>query len=354
MKGNFIVSLYRKLQKAILLTVVSMIFISCSSKNENKTRRIEDIYSEKGLPVRTIEVRVQPFEKKLIFYANLTGIREATKGSMLSDKVEKIYFKPGQYVKEKQIVLKFTTDNPTLQYEQAKLAYENAQKTYNRLKELHSAGETSQQILDNAETQYFVAKRNFESLKQMIYVEAPISGILSYLYVSEGQQVETGKPLFTISVLDRVKAVTWVNEKEVQYLKPNMKAKIIWNGKEYSCVISSISLKMDERLKGFKVEFEAPNPKMELKSGVTVKIEVPVYLKEKAIVIPSKIVNYDNEKFPYVWTYKNGYAQVAKVKLGETFEDKVEVLNGLTAGDTLIVEGIQLLSANQKVRIIEK
>lgn len=60
---------------------------------------------------------------------------------MISDKVEKIFFRPGDKVNEKQVVLKFSPDNSTLQFEQVKTYCETLLKTYNRIKELLNKGE---------------------------------------------------------------------------------------------------------------------------------------------------------------------------------------------------------------------
>ncbi len=337
-----------------IFILLFIVFFGCSAKNkEIESKKLEDIQKETGIPIRIKIVEPERFEKSVSFYSTIMGIKESTKTSPISDKVEKIYFKAGQYVKEKQIVVKFPTDNPALQFEQAKIAFENMQKTYNRMKELLKTGETSQQNYDNIEAQYLVAKRNYESLKQMIFVEAPISGIVSNIYTTEGEQIESGKPLFTVSVLDRVRAIAWANEKEIQYLRIGMKGKILWNSSEFPCYISSVSLKMDEKTKGFRVEFEASNPKLTLKSGVTVEIQVPIYTNNNSITIPNYLIFKENDGITYIWIENNGIAEKRVVTLGNSNGNQVEVTSGLNRGERLIVEGNSLLTPNIKVKVID-
>lgn len=322
----------------LLAIFFSTILSSCSLRNDDE-KLTPHITETNAIPVKVQNVGYQKFYKELTFYCTLTGIKESTKGAMVADKVEKIFFKPGDKVSERQIVMKFPIDNPTLQYEQTKTNFETTQKTYNRMKELLKKGEISQQNFDNIEAQFLVAKRNYESIKQILFVEAPISGVLSNLYVFEGQQTEIGKPLFTISVLNKVRAIAWASETEVMYLRSGMKAKIIWNRVEFPAEISSVSLKMDEKMKGFRVEVVADNPKYILKSGTTVEVEIPIYENPKAIVIPKTLVQRTIDNHEYVFVEENGIAHKRFITVGKTNSGFVEVIDGLNPNDRLIIEG---------------
>ncbi len=333
----------------LILQVLGIILSGCV-KNSAKEQKKYD--NSNAIPVKILVVQPQNFEQSISFYSRLIGIIENTRGSLVSDKVEKILVRPGQFVREKQIVIQFPPDNPSLQFQQAKAAYENALKNYNRMKELLKTGEISQQNFDNAETQFFVAKRNYEALKQMLYVESPISGYISNIYVTEGQQVDIGKPLFTVSVLNKIRAIAWANEQEVLHLKIGMNGTIIWNGKQYSCKIISLALKMDDVMRGFRVEFEAPNPNLELKSGVTVEIKVKIYENPKAIVIPKTLIEKEPDGRMYVFVEKDGKAVKRYVETGRINGLNVEIINGLSFNEHLIYEGNHLLSENSNVKVI--
>lgn len=338
------------INKQVIFLILMALLASCNNnKGKNQSQNPE---IDKVIPVRVKKIERQKFDQYLTFYSKLTGRIENTKTSMLADRVEKIFVRAGQFVKEGQIVLQFPTDNPSLQYQQAKVAYDNALKIYNRFKELLKSGETSQQNYDNVETQFLVAKRNYEALKQIIFIEAPISGYVSNIYVTEGQQVDIGKPLFTISVLDKVRAIAWANEKEIQFLKIGMNGQIIWNGKEYPCKVISVAMKMDDAMKGFRVEFEASNPNLELKSGVTVEVRLKIYENPNAIVIPKVLVEKDSQGNNFVYVEENSIAKKRFIQLGRTSGVEVEVLSGLNEGERLIIEGNHLVDDNIKVKVL--
>ncbi|MGQ9819797.1 MAG: efflux RND transporter periplasmic adaptor subunit [Candidatus Kapaibacteriales bacterium] len=331
--------LLKSLYLSFLLLSISFSSILFHGCSDQKPKFDDEKNSMHSIPVKVQIIEYQKFNKILSFYCTLSGIKETTKGAMVSDKVEKIFFKPGDKIYEKQIVLKFPTDNPTLQFEQAKTNYESLQKTYNRMKELLKKGEISQQNFDNIEAQYLVAKRNFESIKQILFVEAPISGILSNLFVTEGQQVEVRDPLFTISVLNKVRAIVWANEKEILNIKNGMSAKIFWNNMEFNAKIESVSLKMDPKMKGFRVDIVAENPKLILKSGITVQVFIPIYENPNAIVLPKTLIQYSYDKREFVYVVENGKARQRFIKLGDTNSGLVEVIDGLKPNEKVIIEG---------------
>ncbi len=339
------------ISRYFFLTQIIVHFLAgCSAKHKENSEAKQKY--QKAIPIRVQIIEPRKFEQYISFYSKLMGRIETTKTSLISDRIDKIFVKAGEFVKKGQIVLQFPTDNPSLQFQQAKVNYENSSKIYNRFKELLKSGETSQQNFDNVETQYLVAKRNYEALKQIIFVEAPISGFISAIYVTEGQQIDIGKPLFTISVLDKVHAIAWANEKEIQNLKIGMAGKIIWLGKEYPCKIISLAMKMDDYMKGFRVEFEAANPRFELKSGVTVEIKIKIYENPNSITIPNALIDKDSNGKHFVFVVENGIAIKRYVEVGRISGTEVEILNGLNFGDSLIVEGTHLLEDSSKVLVM--
>lgn len=331
------------------LMIISLIF-SCTKQKKEPPKSMEQIRKEKGIPVVVKEIHYTNFEKNLSFICKLSGIQESTASSMIADNVSKVRYKIGDFVKQGQIVVEFPTSNPTIQYSQAKVAFENAEKMYNRMKELVTAGETSQLNFDNVETQYLVAKRNWEAVKQMIYIEAPISGKIIELFVKDGDYVDRGKPLFTVSQLQRMKAKFWVSESEIAYLKVGQPAHIIYANQEFAGKISEVGLAIDKYTKAFGVEVQFDNPKGILKSGVTTEVKVRIYNNPKAISIPTSLIKKSNGN-SFVYVIEDNTAKLREVIIGQQSDIDVEILSGLNIGDKLVIEGQNLLQDGLKVSL---
>ncbi|GAB4287598.1 MAG: CzcB/NccB family metal efflux transporter periplasmic adaptor subunit [Ignavibacteriaceae bacterium] len=334
-----------------MLAATSLFLNSCGKDDQN-AKSMTQIQEEEGIPVKITEVNRQPFKKYLSYFSKLTGIKEATRSAIVGGKIEKIHFRVGDFVKEDQVVISFPEDHLAAQYHQAKSAFENAEKTYERMKALLEAGETSQANFDAAETQYLVSKSNYQAAKDMIFIDAPFDGYLVDIKVNEGDNVKNDTHLFTIAQLYRMKARVWVTEKEIGFIKKGMKAEISFNGKTYTGNVTEVSLGMDPMKQAFYAEIEFPNPNMELKNGLTVEPGILVYENENAIVVPRNLVQKD-EKGTFVFLEQNGTAVKRYISNGMDSGILYEVSEGLKEGDRLITQGASQLTDGAKVNVIQ-
>lgn len=343
----------KSILKLFIATIfISTLFLTSCGDDKPNAKSMDEIRKEEGIPVQVEEVKYQPFNKYLTFFSKLTGIKEATKGSIVGGKIEKINASVGDYVKEKQIIVEFDTYNPGVQYEQAKSAYENLKKNYERVKALLEAGETSQANYDAIETQYIVAKRNYESVRQMLFIEAPFDGILVDMKVNVGDNVKGDVPLFTVSQTNKMRSKIWVSEKEISQFKKGMKAITEYNGQQFIGKVVEISLAMDPAKQAFFVEVEFNNPKGIIKSGVTNEIRILTYEKPNAIIIQRNLVNKDENGY-YVFVVENDKAVKRYITNGNESGLFYEVSSGLQIGDKLVVKGASQLEDGSRVKVIQ-
>ncbi len=336
----------------IILSAFSLSLLQSCGKEKADAKSMEQIRDKEGVPVKVEVLNYKKFEKYYSFFGKLAGIKEATKGAMVGGKIEKINAKVGEQVKKDQVIVEFAEDNPGIQFMQAKEAFENAEKTYNRMKALLNAGETAQANYDAAETQYLVAKRNYESLKDMLFVDSPFDGTLVDLKISEGDNVNKDVHLFTVSQLNKMHTKIWASETEIGSIKKGMNAKMEYNGKNYYGKVTDVSMAADPNKQAFYSEIEFDNPKMDLKSGITVDIKILIYENPRAIIIPRNLIMTD-EKGSYVFLENNGTAVKRYVTNGNDSGLDFEIRNGLKPGDRVIVQGISLLDNGAKVKLVE-
>lgn len=334
---------------AILFAVL---FITSCGDDKEAAKSMDEIQSNEGIPVKVLVLEHKPFRQFQNYYAKLSGVKETTKGAPLGGKVAKINNRIGDYVKEDQIIVEFPQDMPSAMYEQAKAAFENSEKTYLRMKALLAAGETSQANFDGVETQYLVNKRNYETQKKLIFIEAPFSGTIVDIKVTEGDNIKSETALFTVAQLNKVVAKIWVTEKEVTQLRRGMSAVINVSGKEYRGRVTDLSMAIDPMKQAFKAEIEFDNSRKELMSGITVEVKILIFEKDKAIVLPRNLVmNDENGQFVYV--ENNSKAEKRYIKNGMETGLDFEVASGLQPGDKLIKTGSAQLTDGSKVKVIQ-
>jgi len=355
-------SKYCNIKYLVTIVGISVFLNSCGGNSSKETadhdkeldnRSIEQIHKEEGVPVRVMSVDNVTLSNEMTFLATMSGIQETTVNSTIADKIIKISVKVGSHVSAGQVLMNFPTDNPQLQWEQAKTAYENAKKTWERMKNLLVAGEISQANYDATETQYFVAKQNFESLLKRVNVEAPFSGVVTNIPVKIGDQVNNNAPLITIAQTGTMIARIWATESEIRFLKVGLKAEITIDGKVYTGKIASISMGMDPTKRAFQVDVHFNNSKREIKSGVTTTLTVKLdNVSSKSILLPRRIVMINADE-QFIFVAKDGIANKVLIKTGKIIGVSIEVVEGLNSSDEIIVEGNSLLSNGAKIRVMK-
>jgi membrane fusion protein, multidrug efflux system len=336
---------------AIALLFAVMLLVNGCGNQVQESKSMEQIQTEEGIPVRVEQIKYQTFDKNISFYTQLEGIKEATKGAMIGGRIDRIKAKVGDNVVKDQVILEFAEDNPGLQYEQAKTAYENAEKTYKRMKALLDAGETAQANFDGAETNYLVSKRNFESLKQMLYIQSPFSGTIVEIKVNEGDNVKSEAPLFKVAQVNRMRAKVWANEDEITMLKKGMPAYTEIGGKRFTGSVTDISMAIDPMRRAFYAVVEFDNSGNVLKSGMTADIKILVYNNPRAIIVPRNIIMKDNQGI-YVFVENDNIAAKRYITNGRDAGMNSEITSGLNNGEKIITQGITLVNDGSKVKVI--
>ncbi len=340
----------RVLTLMIILIPLTLLLTSGCSKNAS-SKNMEQLYAENGVPVKTKIIESSVFSRKLEFNAVISGERESSAYSSLSEKIENIFYKVGDYVEQDAIVLTFPFDNPNTQYFQTKLAYENALASFERVQKYFDTGGLSRQEFDNAKTSFKVAEANWNSIRQAIQVKAPISGVITRINFRETDNVKKDDELFTIARIDKVKARVWASDKNINDIENGQHATAEWNGHVIEGKVVQVDMSMNQERKAFAVDVVFDNSRNLIRTGVTANITVEVDRRENSIIIDRKNIITENDS-QFVYLNRNGVAKRQPIKTGMTNGTDVEVIDGLHDGDELIVEGQMLLSDNKKINLV--
>ncbi len=368
---------FRRTLPAVLMLTLVLSTLGCMREEKAPPKSMDQLRKENGVPVKTKAISLSPLSKSLSFFATLKGIKESIQGSSVGDKILKINAKVGDFVRQGQIVVEFPSDVPKLRYKQAEIALSTIEKSYNRMKNLLAAGDVSQQQFDQIETQFLVNKENFDALNRALFVESPIDGTITDIFVNEGDIIVSempGKPtpLFKVSQLDRMIAKIWITDDEIRNVRKGMRATIDLN--DYSSNINDnvsnindkssggndniitgkvtdIALSQDKRHQAFGVEITFPNKRRLLKSGTTMEIQLRTYNNPEAITIQRNLINTHSGR-SYVYIADNGIAIKRFISTGNSSGMDIEVTDGLNVGDKLITEGASMVDDGTKINIV--
>jgi hypothetical protein len=129
--------------------------------------------------------------------------------------------------------------------------------------------------------------------------------------------------------------------------------------REYPTTIRQTGNFINPNNRSFRVETLLPNPDEMIKPNLSCKLKINDYSNPEALMIPMRIVKENTNGKKYIFKLKSdGKDQVYRtkqtfVRLGKNTMDKVEVLEGIQAGDLLVDEGATIVENNQRVKNIQ-
>ncbi|MEP7093006.1 MAG: efflux RND transporter periplasmic adaptor subunit [Flavobacterium sp.] len=354
--------------KKIIITVVVIVgalaligFVLSNNKKENKAKT--DIVAEKNAAVSVKVAPVKTEEVSLDFVANgnFQPIQELTFSAEKSGKVISVLVKEGDYVRVGQTLLTVRGDVINVSAQAAEAAYLNAKSDYTRYENAFKTGGVTKQQLDqaklaltNAQSSYTQAKINVGDTR----VKAPINGFINKKYVEPGSILAAtpATALFDIVNVSKLKLKVTVNENQVASLKLGNAVTVtasVYPDKTFSGKITFIASKADETL-SFPVEIEiANNTSNDLKAGMYGTANFASNRQKQSLMVVPRNAFVGSVSSNEIFVAENGIAKLRKVTAGRILGDQVEIINGLSDGETVIVTGQINLQDGNKIEIIK-
>ena len=335
------------------MAVAGMMLASGCAQDELKGKSMVRVYRDKGVPVRTMRVDAQSFATQYTYFATLTGVKESNAGAPIGGTIHRIHYQVGDVVPKDAVVVSFPTDSPATQYNQARVGFNLAKTTLERMENLYAAGGIALQELDTVRTRFDVARANWDAAKQSVHVRAPISGTITQISVRESDSVEKKTLLFTVARTDRLKAEVWVNERDISHIRLSDRAIAEWNQIVLEGKVTRINRTVNPMRQAFGVVVEFENPEKTVFSGVNASITITGSDPGGVIVLERENIRFEDNG-AFVFVVQNGLASRREVRTGRKNGMKVEILQGLEPGEIIVTEGLMLVEDNCRLNLIGK
>jgi cobalt-zinc-cadmium efflux system membrane fusion protein len=179
---------------------------------------------------------------------------------------------------------------------------------------------------------------------------SPIAGIVVERNATIGATVGTDANLFKIIDISRVWIDANVFEKDLARVKVGQEVKVnvpAFPGSTFSGRVILVSSVLDPETRTVKVRTEVPNPDGRLKPDMFANVEIITDLHRSTISIPQSAVLKDGEKAVVFVSDGSSYKKRV-VTAGIQSNDRVEIIDGLVAGDKVVVKGNYLLLQQSK------
>jgi cobalt-zinc-cadmium efflux system membrane fusion protein len=173
-------------------------------------------------------------------------------------------------------------------------------------------------------------------------LQAPFDGVVIKVNSAPGRVVEPSDELFTIADLSQVWVQAEVYEKDLGRIRIGQMATITvdtYPGERFSGRVSYIGDFLDPQTRTARVRCEVLNPGTRLKLDMFASVQLPTTFSRKAIAVPQAALQQLEAK-TVVFVSKGPTAfEVRTVKTGNTVQSRTEIVEGLSAGEPIVVQG---------------
>jgi RND family efflux transporter MFP subunit len=349
-------------KRVITVGIISIVLICLSVfqllKNKNKIAK--EIYiHDTSTPILVEDGRaeVHTFDSQFSFLGTFEPNRSNLIGSEGQGKIISINVQEGQLINQGAILLQL--DNEMLQYqlENLDVSIESQSNDLERLTVLAKSEAVPSVQLEKAK---FALKSSQIQRKQVLkqlsgnVLKAPFSGVITKKLVDLGSVVGIGTPVFEITDISQLKLTVSVPERDIQNFALNQQGSVkvdVFPGKEFSGKVSLIGIQAD-KMHNFKVQVLVANANKELRSGMFATTSLLSSNSVTVLSVPRKAL-VGSTKNPAVYLIKNGKAALTYFTAGTSDGDYIEVINGLTKDDRIILKGQVNLTDGSRVKTLK-
>ncbi|WP_111708954.1 efflux RND transporter periplasmic adaptor subunit [Lutibacter citreus] len=314
----------------------------------------------KAYDVTAVKIKESYFKHFVEFQGNVKTKQNVVILSEYGGTLSKIFVKEGQQVSKGQILAKVDDGGLSQQVAQLQAQADLAKTTFERQKKLWEQKIGSEIQYLQAETSAKSTQNSVDQLKSQLAkttVRAPFSGTIDAVITDQGSVVAGGTPLFRIVNLNSMYVEAEVPEKYITSVKKGTFSQVYLPmlGETFESKIRQVSNFINPNNRSFTIEIAVPNKNGMIKPNLTSKVSINDYNNEKAILVPQSVIseNASGDHYVYVATKEDGKTKARRVivKTAKSQDGFIEITNGLTTNDNLIIEGARSVKDGQIINI---
>lgn len=254
----------------------------------------------------------------------------------------------------------------------ANVELNDAEREFKRMAALFEGGSTTAQSRDKAQTAAQMAAAKIKLMESQLRqakaamelaginlrestIVSPVSGVITKKHIDLGNLVTVGEPIVTIADVNTVKVVVGLADRYAGAVKAGMPVRIkvdAFENRRFEAEIYSVYPAVDEQSRTVQIEIRIDNSDLLLKPGMFARVTLVMQRKDDAVIIRRDAVLGGKIDEPYVYVVENGIAHKHIVKIGIKQGDKYEITDGLKAGRSLVVNGMQFLADGIAVEVV--
>ena len=331
----------------LLLAALTAVIAACGDKQavQQDQERVE--------LVETTALALSDISRELEFSTTLEGWQTLNVAPSVTGKIEHIYVEVGTTVGAGAMLVRMDQN----QYTTTKLTYANLGVDMDRMESLRESGAVSQQTYDQTKLSYEQTKETLEFLEKNTFVRAPFGGVISARNYEDGE-LYSGQPILVLTQISTLRAQIAIPETYYPNVKKGMPVTLTtdtYPGETFAATIEIVYPTVDPASHTFQARLRIPNGSLKLRPGMYVKTRMSMGMARTMVVPYQSVLKLTGSNDRYVFLDEGGVAKRVFVKLGQRFDERIEVISDeLKEGDRLVTVGQAKLVDGSKLNVTKE
>jgi len=308
-------------------------------------------------PVEVVQLKPTTVKEDLQAVGSLRSNESVILRPEVSGRIAQIGFKDGQVVRKGQLLVALDASLNEAEVAQAKAEYDLALSNLKRSEDLasrkfisSSAQETAASNAQVSEAKLKLAQARLSKMR----IIAPFDGSVGIRNVSLGDYVKDGTDLVNVEDVRILKVDFRLPERNFSQVRVGQPIEVVADalpGERWQGQIEAINPRVDAGGRALELRGLLENTSGRLRPGMFVRVRVIVGERANALMVPEESIVPQGGQF-YVYKVVDGTARRMPVTIGVRRDAKVEILQGLAAGDQVVTAGMRLSRDGQPVRVL--
>ncbi|WP_189407014.1 efflux RND transporter periplasmic adaptor subunit [Alteromonas halophila] len=342
-----------------LALLLSVPLSGCGNVGASDAAETADEDIALNIPVEAQRVATGTISSSYNTTATLEAKEEAFVVARASGIIEAIFVEEGDYVEKGQVLAQLDKKRYELNLTKARADLKGIEQELAKIDKVYSKKLVSDDTYDKLSAQYESAKASVKLAELDLNeatITAPISGYIAERNAKVGNLTESfqRERMFHIVQQRELQGIVYLPESELPNVVKGQQAELTiaaLNNTRVNAFVERISPVIDAETGTFKVTLRVPNPQETLKAGMFSDVALQYATHDNATLLPRRaLVSIDNKVSVFV--VKDGVASKVDIATGFESGDMVEVTQGLSGNEQVVVVGHQNLKDQSPVDVV--
>ncbi|KEF30416.1 Putative Co/Zn/Cd efflux system membrane fusion protein [Marinobacter nitratireducens] len=344
--------------------IIALVLVAASAAVALTYRSLDSSHSESAMgerppsKVNTHAPQVDTVTDVVKAVGNLQAMDAVALTTEVSGRIVELNLAPGQHVSKGDLLVRLDDRQARADLNVIEAQLADARRQFERARSLRSNNSISQSQVDELRTAVDVAEAQRQAARVRLEnhrLQAPFDGVVGLTDLSVGAYVAIGTIISTLDSVDPMELNFSIPERflaEVSLGQPVSGRSPAFPETSFTGELVELGSRINELSRTLPVRALIDNPDGKLRPGQFMSASLTLRQRQ-ALVIPEQAVMIRGDE-TYVFLAVDGTAQRRSVVLGSRMPGRVEIAEGLSAEDLVIVTGQDRLSSGDRIRVVDE